>query len=899
MDDILDSLPDKGLLDSLPDQGNTPSTWDTVKKKASQFFNGRTEIANPDNPSEVRKIKGPDLMEIPGVGKLADIIKEKGIQSGDYWKGFGGSVASDILKMGASGVDPRAAIVGKAPEIRPRFGVPDSLQPPPAPRPPLGLPSAPFIAGDAGIADPARTYANNTNVLSHDTVAKYGLDLGEGRPLPDVVAGSKAKDVKINKLLPGDQIKVGSDIVKVPPKQDYNIGAISQLDEDGKVIAPQPSAEQVPRNTKIKLRNNLNPEGKQIPLESKPSVLDTLPDATEGPQGQVKTNGKPISNNAQVDSKSAEGAVYDWANRREGAAYKANLAKQRFGDLTDPSLVDKYEVGDRTGRLADVEAFLNQRLKEGQDTGIFGKEQARPNYLRHEFNEGSDVQQAAVKNYVGKNPSIAKTGKFPTYAEAEATGKLTRKYTTIPEMIASYEKKFHTAQANKAFYDYLNETKQIPKGGVVSSPDTWMNNFQGPNAKLLAEKVGNYQGRSPEGLNKLANAFSWTKNLALGSGIPKTPLNMHMYNITRSDIMARGIKEGLGDFVSGVFNPSRDVKTIEQHADLIGDLIDHGMGWSNIEDHAALGSGGTDATKGVFGKALGKVTDFQTKVFEDPLFQRHLPAVKVRMAAQRVEELTPKIGREAALKQAATEANDFYGGINKVLRNKTYKDLSRIGLLAPDWLESRLNIGVKGAKALVGKADPLYAKALGRRVGMRVAGAGATAGVTGSLLNPSNKGSNSTNIPAGQTATGKNREVPILGSAAEDIRLPEDIIKSLSEGNGAKDTAGIVSSRLSMPLRAGANVVLNRDDFGSPLYGKDRYGKDISGTQGVINAGKQVANVVTPPWLTMLYQLLAPGKNSDTEANIARGLELPVNYNSEEKDGKKPSNGIPRIRMPR
>ena len=606
------------------------------------------------------------------------------------------------------------------------------------------------------------------------------------------------------------------------------------------------------------------------PASGRPGKATIPQTESRGTANLKNVNYRPIP-----DEATPKEAIGQWATgAKSGAEFRSNNIKNDFSDLTDESLIDKFQSGDRTGRLSAVQNYFDTRHEQAVLAGLLKPDQKKLNYLRQYWQQGPEEVSEAVKKFVSKEPQFAKESKIPTYAKGKEYN-LTPKYSTLPEIIGAYENEFNRGLRNKELYDHLLKTKQIKPGEFVKSPDNWT--FIGPNSKELTSLVSNVMGSSPGVINKLANASSWSKNLYFGAGIPKTPLNMHMYNITRSNIRARGVKAGLGDFMSGVFNPEGDLATIRNNRSTVEELVDHGMGM-NIEEHKLFGEG-----EKLLGKALGKITDFQQKMFEDPLFKIHLPAVKIRMATERLNELLKKgISREQALTQAAVESNDFYGGINKVLRNKTYNDLSRMGLLAPDWLESRINLGIKGVKALAGREDPLYAKSTARAAGMLGAGLGAGAIAYGGL-NPSKRPSNATSIHLGKTGSGKNREFPILGTAAEDIRLPIELGSSAKSGNW-EDFSRVLSNRMSRPLQSGLNILLNKDEFGSPLVGHDRYGRPIKGTKAIKNISRQFGQVITPPWTMALYQLLT---GQDPEIAISQGLELPVKYNTEPKDKRR------------
>lgn len=72
------------------------------------FFTGTNpEIEEQKRLKGITSVQGPGLMEIPGAQKAADWIKNAGINTGYYYGGVAGDVASQIIGMLGTGFDPR------------------------------------------------------------------------------------------------------------------------------------------------------------------------------------------------------------------------------------------------------------------------------------------------------------------------------------------------------------------------------------------------------------------------------------------------------------------------------------------------------------------------------------------------------------------------------------------------------------------------------------------------------------------------------------------------------------------------------------------------------------------------------------------------------------------------
>jgi hypothetical protein len=893
---------------------------------------GISKILNPEPPrfseQEVRELQSPEprgLEKLPGVGEYLRgrrLEGAKNIQPGQeiqiggepnqesilpkfkqpetWWGGFGAGLYNEFVRPLAS----EAGALGNAsPEkLPPLFGEGVSkigpLAPPQEiPKPPARklLQEAPvpkqlgqgarFIAGPAGIAERGKTYpldlgelpvgelgsvlpreTGETVQLPAETAAARGTSLGT---IPKISLPKKGEVVNLNDL--NEQIRAAmSRPTQIGEPPEYSIGRVGPVEQPSAPLKPSRRATPISDNSVN--RPTIQERPAVAPTEAKPTEATTPPGQKSVKITQIETGERPIP----VDA-TPEEATRQFTNGQAGAAFKGNTLAKKFSDLSDPSLIDKYEQGDRTGRLKDVADYFEQRWQQARQVGFLEEDQRRLNYLRHYFQQSPEEVTAAYKAYIAKNPQFAKLGKFPTYAAGEGAG-LTRKFQTIPEIMGAYETEYQKGLRNKEFYDYLKNSKQLAAGSITTKPTEWT--FRGPNAEKLKTYVSNFYSESPSWVKALGGIGSYTKNLFLGSGVPGTPLNMHFYNTAKSKFYAEGMS-GLADYFKNTFSPAKDKAYLESKADFIGELIDRGF-QHNIEGHTAFGNAAEEAAKSNRLMQFAKtIRDFQGKVFEDPLFKIHLPAQKVQLAENVYNDaLKQGLDKESALKQAATISNDVMGGIDRTLRHATTKNLSSFGVVAPDWLESRFNMAIKGAKALVGKENPIYAKALGRKVALGAAGAGATAALTGQPTNPSQRASNITSVPAGQTSTGLNREVPLYGTTAEELRIPAEIAKAAATPGQSvgERISGLGTGRINAPLKAGLNIVMNRDPFGNPLYGKDRFGRPIPPGQQILNLGKELARPLTPPWLSMGGQILS---GDDLERALAQGLELPINYNKE------------------
>lgn len=579
-------------------------------------------------------------------------------------------------------------------------------------------------------------------------------------------------------------------------------------------------------------------------------------------------------------------ALTDWATKTNVASQHGSYAKEDFADLAGkPELIDAYQEGNRDGRLADVNKWFDDIYESEKKAGI--EMPKRENYLRQYWNKADSTEVPATQG-----SSIPTEGKFQqertfrTYKQGRAAG-FTPKYEDIPSIIAARKAESQKAMAAKELYTYLSDTNQLGKSAVIRDPSTW--SFKGPHAKELQKLYGNATQDIPKGLKIVKQIASNVKNRVLAGGIPFTPLNIHGYNIARSEFTARGFK-GITDFAKGVFKPSADIATIERTTPLVKKAIDYGFKTFTEDIPANELEQWLDKSK--VGKGFNWVDKKADEMLADPLFKVRLRAASNLVLEDNYKRLI-KAGKseEEALRTASSIANDFSGAVNKPLRNKTYDALAQIGFLAPDWAETRAKVGWKGLKALVGKEDATYGKALVRGAGLGLAGEVAKQ-TTGSK-NLSKSPSSSTSIPIGTTDSGKQREIPVYGTAVEALRLPQQIIAGLKDGDPAP-LMNLVENRLNPLAKKAANLLIShRDDFDRKLYGKTDFGKDIPLKDAAVNILNEIGAPLEPQSVQALVAYLR-GKQGGEES-AAQALELPVQYRSPTK-GKAGSSSL-RIKL--
>lgn len=775
-----------------------------------------------------------------------------------------------VMSPGGKLADVAPVAEQAATEVAPKV-IPKALPPAPpdieaALSNPAPKPS--FIAGPGGVAKNIPHQVDlgpiNPSLGATDKGTILSRELGEVNNVsPDLLAGTPPKIGHVE--TPAESVQNALTPNRYKSKLQ-NLAAVEQPKGDF-----YPGAEKLPEQL---------PSAQPKELTGQSSLISDKPLEDVGPKVE------DIEPPPVLSSKTPTEAVQRWGWGRNAGRFSANEVKEQFADLADkPEAVGAFQQGDRTGALKGVADYFDNRFSQLVKAGVLDPEQYKQNYLKQLWeNDPEEVNAVFNKSGVAKTPGLSKESVFKSYQQGINAG-LTPKYNNIADIAGAFEKEFTNAIRDKELYDYFQKNGMLASDAKLSSPFDWK--LKGEGTKEAAGMMQNYFSKSPEGLNKVANVVTSTKNLALTQGLPYRTgqVSAHGFNVLQSDIMAQGFKKGLGDFFKGSVNPGTDVQFMKENSGITKKLIENGMNWADIEDHSALSK---DKVSTLIDQipGVGDANVLRRKMFEDPLFRVHLPATKLRIALDRYAQLLPKVGEESALKGAASYANDFAGGVDKTFRNKTYQDIARIGLLAPDWLESRLNI----AKGLVtGKEGYVKAGARGAALASLPVGTGIAAKGLSGYLN--SKPSESTGIEAG-SVDGKNRNIEPLGTSVEPQRAALQVGTQLSQGN-LQFPARYLGNKLSPPIQTMMNLKDNVDPFGNPLSGKDRFGRPISGAQAATNIGQEITRPMTPNVIESLIDYYR-GKAGPEEVG-AKSLGLPISYTTVPK-GKKTSSGLSRLK---
>lgn len=631
--------------------------------------------------------------------------------------------------------------------------------------------------------------------------------------------------------------------------------------------------------------------------------LATLSDQLESVKGtRLAYRGEANAARRQGTAEITGGGVFDkiksfpeeiknhfsgWVNNRGAADLEAVKTKQDFKAL-DAEGVDafhKVQSGETQGDYGKLQEYFGNKFEQLKTAGIkFGQQK---DYLPQLWdNKPEEIAQVFGKK-LSEAPQFSLRKVIDSYQEGIDAG-LKPRFDKVSDLVGWYEQKANRALADKAFLDGLKESGRLlpadkaPIGWKALSPDL----VPGPILKAepaLAKVINNHLEQAQfGGLAKAAKGIGRIKNVVLGFGIPKTGINAHGVNIFVRSVLADknpiGRAMTTGDWL---VRPGEAAKFFDTHFDAAVELRKAGLTVTS-EEHA-FARQAQEVSGNIVKRAGAKLGDWQQTLFEDPLFGKILPAAKLRYAIGLAKDLESKgMEHELALKTAAKAGNETFGGINieEVARSKDFQNFLRTFALAPDWLETQFRLGKDIAKSVTTQATNPEFK--GQRTFARNLILGY---VAANVMNKAFSGHwMFENGTGGQfqldtgTKDSKDREryIPLFGGAVDFVRVPIEAAVPFFQSGDLSAFGSAARSRLSTPVAAAVSLATNTDNFGSPIFGKDKYGKTLTPMQNLAGAANLATSAVAPTPVQMLSNTLQ-GKSSVEQA-VAGGLELPVRY---------------------
>ena len=619
-------------------------------------------------------------------------------------------------------------------------------------------------------------------------------------------------------------------------------------------------------------------------MEFEPGVISKTPPSLQLDIAKIQTGGK----GGVVDS--IKQSFANWVNARRASRLEGYIKQKDFQELDSEGLegIFKFQAGENQGLYSTVKEFFNTKYQELQDAGLtLGYKE---NYLPQLWNNTPEEIAQVFGRRLGLKPSFA----FPRIIKDYQTGidaGLTPRFNTISELAGWYEGRANRALADLEFFKSLSkegiilpkgrapfgwitlDADRFPKFQVSKGEKVYSGTFSAP--QEVADLINNYLKDPQDPVIAAIAAFaSRAKNITLTFGIPGTAINMHGINIlARHTLFGTG-----GNPISRLLTGVKylvNQKAAQNYLDKVLEEAPKAMKQGltiGVEDFKGFVDVIEPGLKAQFG-------DKWHTLFEKPLFDRMIPALKVSSWQNLANDLGKKMARNIAEKEAAKIVNNVYGGINweAMGRNRDLQNWLRAFVLAPDWAETTLRLGGNLVKSFTqgGPVAARYRTMTTTFIASYVAANIANKLSSGHMLYENDPG-HTFEIEIGYTADGQKRYYRPYGTAADFARLPYDTILSLAKGDPTP-IAKTFTNRLSIPVSSIGHLGFNVDYRGTPLYGKDRYGNEIPFPISALNVGAEAAKSVGVPSFIQQGIKTASGQQG-LEQGILQGFELPFRY---------------------
>lgn len=597
----------------------------------------------------------------------------------------------------------------------------------------------------------------------------------------------------------------------------------------------------------------------------------------------------------------------DWVDTRAAANIDEVAARKAFRDLDGLGMqaIDDIQSGKKVQGLDDIRKFFDDHFKTLKEAGY--NINYKKNYLPQLWQESEERVLEVFQRRLGTRPSFTMETIFKSYKEGIEAG-LTPRFQSVSELAGWYQHRVTKALADKNWFNYLADntlivphTADAPRGWKSIDSDVFPTRLvKTTDGKLivspyvappaLADAINNYL-RTPTGFwANFARFAVIVKNIVLSAGVPGTGINAHGVNIfVRNVISARNPFSAFWRGFGYMLYPSLADRYIGRSLKMAQFAVRHGMRITT-EEHV-FGEIVQEITDGIVKQAGKKFLEVQRKLFEEPLFNKIIPALKIQYFETVYTELAQNYSQREAGRLAAEITNNSLGGINydALGRSKELQNTLRSFILAPDWAETTLKLGGNIAKSLVGKGKlGQQYRVMARNTVMAYMSASLTNKLISGHWMHENEAGHTFEIEIGTDSEGKIRYLRPFGTAVDFVRIPFDVVAALAKGD-VSSIPRVVRNRLSPVFASGVGLLYNIDWAGRTIYGNDKFGNPQTAWQQIGNIWNNLPGM--PPYVRAPIDL-ATGKAGPEQAFMS-AFEFPFRYSRSRgtpKGGKSPFN---------
>lgn len=611
----------------------------------------------------------------------------------------------------------------------------------------------------------------------------------------------------------------------------------------------------------------------------------------------------------------------DWVNTRNATGTYAFLKFKEFRNYVDNGVQGILDYEKDASKFPGVKKYFDDMHKTLVDAGILKQDQyfQEVNYLPFLYENSPEEVLAAFekKRRLSTKPSFTFQRVIEGYNEGVALG-LTPKFGNIAELIQYYEKTARKAIADRNFFNNVLNNRWVVPSRLA--PKEWVEldaGFPRYTAKTkdgfiqdkykappeFAQVINNYLRTGDEGLmTSIGKFFDGVKQRLLTAGIPLTGINFHGFSTLMRYTWGSG-KNPFTSFFQGLgfmISPNTALKRMEKSLEMLPEAVKSGLivsegSLKNLlynKEQLRRELERDLKDKGYLTQKFGRIWNLYKEAVEDPLMEKVIPAYKIETWLNTYNTYKTFMPDDVARKKAAEFTNTLLGGLNfdEMGRSKEVRDLMKFLLLAPDWFETNVNLGVRTAKSFwdTNKNYRAYRTFMVNFMGSYIFFNAINKAMSGKYMWENEPGQKFSIDTGTKDEQGNTRYIQIFGTGADFVRLPFDVMDGFINGDNAV-LSRLARNRLSPLGSTLVSLYSNTDYAGRPLFGVDKYGKPLSGYEQALGATSVIGQAIGIPTvfgepLRNIADEVITGKKVPFERKVVEAIDLPVRYKAEVSD---------------
>lgn len=646
----------------------------------------------------------------------------------------------------------------------------------------------------------------------------------------------------------------------------------------------------------------------------------------------------------KILGKSMEEAFANWVNTRNATGVYSFLKFKEFKKYVDDGIQGILDFEKNASKFPGIKKYFDDMHEVLVKTGILKQDQyfQEVNYLPLMFdNTKEEIAEAFRRKKAGEaaipferaagetaeeferrrrlsmKPSFTFERVIQGYNEGVALG-LTPKITNLAELVQFYEKSARKAIADRNFFNTLVGNRWVVPSR--KAPADWVelgggfprytsrtkdgfleDRYAAP--PEFANVINNYLQTNNDGvMTNIGKFFDGVKQRLLTAGIPNTGINFHGFSTLMRYTFGSG-KNPFTSFFQGVgfmINPNAALRRMERSLQMLPQAVESGLIVSEgslkkllyNKEQLRKELESTLKDKGFVTKNFSRIWNMYKDIVEDPLMEKIIPAYKIETWQNTYNTYKKFMPDAQARRRAAEFTNTLLGGLNydEIGRSREVRDLMKFFLLAPDWFETNVNLGVRSLKSFwdTDKNYRAYRTMATNLMGSYIFFNGINKAMSGHYMWENEPGQKFSLDTGTKDEQGNTRYIQMYGTGVDFVRLPFDFMDGIVNGDNAV-LSRLARNRLSPIGSTLVSLYSNTDYAGRPLFGTDKFGRPLSFEEQALGASSVVGQAIGIPTIfgepiRNVAEEVITGKKVPLERKVTEAIDLPVRYKAAVSD---------------